>query len=446
MTIVYGYFLFNRLLILRFKKTGCYNNRYLAWVIKQILIPFIISLSAVIGTMPLTIYYYGYLPIVSVIVNIFIIPMIGFILILGLFLLLMPGYWDVTLFFIKGVANLINLSVGFLYKITSSINKFSLASIDTPKPPVIVILLIIIVLYLVIFVKRKYLRNILLYLGIIITLIMIISSIKLRTNSIRLTVLDVGHGDAIHLRFPNGNCMLIDGGESSIYKDYGREVVIPFLKQERSLNLQYVVLSHPHKDHLGGLIEVLKVASIDTIILSSYPYNTILFKSFLALAKRKKIYLRYVSCGDQLYPDVNCRIYVLHPSDEFSDTYNFSGSECNNSSIVLKIKYGENSILLTGDIEKDAERSLLKYKDFLESEVLKVAHHGGINSCMMDFLNKVNPLVAVISVGGKNRFNQPADLTLNRLHMVSTAVLQTCNQGAVVLEVGAKEIKKVNWR
>jgi competence protein ComEC len=442
LSIFYGYIIFARFFSRYFKATGRLgNNRYLLWLLKWIWIPFFISLSAIIGTLPLTVYYYGYLPIVAVIVNIFIIPLIGFILISGFFLLMLS---NISLFFTQGVASLINISVKYLYSIIHTISTFPLAAVDLPKPPLIIIVMIIISLYLVISVKRKYRLPAILFTGIII-IITVIAGFKIR-NELRVTFLDVGHGDAIHLRFPNGNSLLIDGGESSFYCNYGKNTVIPFLKQECGLHLKYVVLSHPHKDHLSGLMEVLQVAAIDTIVLSPYPYHTRLYKNLLVLCKRKRIPIRYVSRGDQLYPDPGCRVYILHPSREFSNAYDFGGTECNNSSVVLKIQHGENGILLTGDIEKDAEMSLLHYGDFLECEVLKVAHHGGGNSSTIDFLHYVNPLVAVISVGKKSRFNQPADLTLDRLRMVSTATLQTCHEGAVVLEVGDKEIKKIDWR
>ena len=352
---------------------------------------------------------------------------------------------SISLFFAAGIANLIHLCTTFLYNSIGFINQFSFASVDIPKPPLIFILFILIAIYLSVTLKRKYRTLIFLYL-IIILVVLGFSSFNRDNNTIKLAFLDVGQGDAIYTRFPNGNIMLIDGGESSIYQDHGKRTVLPFLKHEGKLHVKYMVASHPHKDHISGLIEIIKTISVDTVVISPYRFNTVLYKDFLSWCRKKHIPIRYVKRGDQLYPDPDCRVYVLHPSSEFSVARGYSGTECNNSSIVLKIQYGDNGILLTGDIETGAEESLTTYGEFLECEVLKVAHHGGIHSSSMDILNYIQPIIGIISVAKKSRFNQPAALPLDRLRSVCQSIILTSEDGAAVFIINRKEIKRINWR
>ena len=159
----------------------------------------------------------------------------------------------------------------------------------------------------------------------------------------------------------------------------------------------------------------------------------------------KEIPIRYVGKGNQLYPDSSCRVYILHPSDEFVEEHDYSGEECNNSSIVMKIQYGENGILFTGDAEKDAENAYTGYGDFLESELIKTGHHGSKTSSSQKMLDFTSPLAAVISVAEKNKFKHPSPVTLEKFEYNQTKPFLTSTNGAVKFKISQNEIKLIHW-
>ena len=281
---------------------------------------------------------------------------------------------------------------------------------------------------------------------IVLVFISIFPERALRHQELQVVFLDVGQGDAAFLRFPNQHTMLIDAGDRSSQWDEGEKTVLPFLQSNNSLHLNYLVGSHAHNDHIGGFLSLVNSVSIDTLVLSRYYYNSILFKQLLETAKEKNIPIKNVGRGDMLSPDSTCRVYVLHPDSTYSKPKNFQGKECNNSSIVLKVQYGNNSILFTGDLEKSGEQPLLQYEYFLESEILKVGHHGSYTSTSTDLLNKVQPLVAMISVAKKNKFHHPSPMTLGRLENYGIKTYQTSRGGAIIFSIGTENITKINWK
>jgi len=153
-----------------------------------------------------------------------------------------------------------------------------------------------------------------------------------------------------------------------------------------------------------------------------------------------------VSRGDQLYPDSLCRVYVLHPDSIFSQAQTRNGAECNNSSIVLKVQYGENSILFTGDLETRGERPLIGFGPFLESEIIKIGHHGSSTSTSLNLLKRTNPMVAIISVAHKNKFKHPSPKTILRLRENGIRTYLTSKEGALIFRISPRDITKIAWR
>jgi competence protein ComEC len=228
--------------------------------------------------------------------------------------------------------------------------------------------------------------------------------------------------------------------------DQGSKTVLPFLQSVSALHINYLVGSHAHNDHIGGFLALINAISIDTLVLNGYQFNSKLYTSLLTLAKDKNIPVKTVFKGDVLSPDPSCRVYVLHPDSNYIRAETFSGAECNNSSVVLKVQYGVNSILFMGDLEKTGEQPLLQYDYFLESEVLKIGHHGSSTSSSDALLEKVNPLVALISVAKKNKFRHPSPRTLERLRRHGIQTYQTSREGAVLFTIGPEKITKIVWK
>jgi competence protein ComEC len=279
----------------------------------------------------------------------------------------------------------------------------------------------------------------------ILVLIFILSVSSKRHLDLEVAFLDVGQGDAAFLRFPNQQTMLIDAGNRSFQWDQGEKTVLPFLQSVNALHINYLVGSHAHNDHIGGFLAIIGATSIDTLVLNGYQFNSNLFTRLLEIAKEKNIFIKTVRRGDILSPDPTCRVYILHPDSNYSISENFHGVECNNSSIVLKVQYGDNSLLFTGDLEDSGEKPLLQYDHFLESEILKIGHHGSSTSTSDKLLEKVNPLVALISVARKNKFRHPSPGTLEKLRRRGIKAYQTSLEGAVIFRIGPKKITKIVW-
>jgi competence protein ComEC len=276
--------------------------------------------------------------------------------------------------------------------------------------------------------------------------IYLICTLERSREKIQAAFLDVGQGDAGCLIFPNRHLIIIDAGDKVGEWDSGQNTVLPYLKSVGNLHAQYAVLSHPHDDHIAGFYSLLQIVELDTLIISRYHYPSQIYSELLSLCRRRDIFIRYVEKGDCLYPDPSCRVYILHPDSSYTALTGNDGATCNNNSIVLKVQYGQNGILYLGDLQKEAEESILFYDNFLECEILKAAHHGAANATSVNLLNEVQPLCAVISVARKNKFNHPSPHTLDRLNDQRIRTYQTSQQGAVIFEIGMENIKKIDWR
>ncbi|MEE9117405.1 MAG: DNA internalization-related competence protein ComEC/Rec2 [Calditrichia bacterium] len=442
LSIIYGYDKLNQLLpVNSYIEEKRRKYQWLTFFRKWIWMSFLVSLAAVIGTSPLTLYYYGMFPVYALLANLIVIPLTGIIVFLSLFLLFIGVLSDILS---SGIALMIQFVNQGLQLLVDSIANLPFALFLTPIPTLTQIGIMYLLTALVLNIRKKTKLKILMM--FILVLIFIISIKSAGRPDLQVAFLDVGQGDAAFLRFPNQQTMLIDAGNRSFQWDQGDKTVLPFLQSISALHINYLVGSHAHNDHIGGFLALVNAISIDTLVLSGYQFNSKLYTSLLALAKDKNIPVKTVFKGDMLSPDPSCRVYVLHPDSNYIRMETFSGAECNNSSVVLKVQYGVNSILFTGDLEKTGEQPLLQYDYFLESEILKIGHHGSSTSTSKALLEKVNPLVALISVAKKNKFRHPSPKTLERLRRYGIQTYQTSREGSVLFTIGPEKITKIVWK
>jgi len=256
---------------------------------------------------------------------------------------------------------------------------------------------------------------------------------------LKVWFLDVGQGDGAVLITPQKKVVLIDAGpgETSLDNfDAGEEVVIPFLHSLGVKKIDYVVASHAHLDHIGGLISVFREFKIGVVYDSGFNYPSYTYERFLKVIKAKKIKYKIIKRGDKLKWDKYLKIDVLSPPPKLFR----GGSDCNDNSIVLKIKYNNISILFTGDAERRAELKMIsKYKNRLEATVLKVGHHGSYTSTVDKFLYYVLPEVAVISCGRNNRFGHPHKSVLRRLQKYGVKIYRTDLMGNIFFKTDGKK-------
>jgi competence protein ComEC len=238
---------------------------------------------------------------------------------------------------------------------------------------------------------------------------------------LEVVCLDVGQGDAIFLKSPDGYTVLVDGGAEGM----GRSRVLPYLRRNNLRRLNLVIGTHGHADHLGGLDEVLQRIPANTLYLPRQ--GNVITRQFLRKITKLPINRKFPKNGERLRLGKYTVIRML--------TFPYATNE-NDRSIVLLISYGKYRTLLTGDLGVEGEEFLARrYPQVLKATVLKVGHHGSDYASGWRWLSQVKPRVGVISVGAGNRHGHPGRGTLNRLHSLGTALYRTDRQGTIRIRI-----------
>jgi competence protein ComEC len=253
-------------------------------------------------------------------------------------------------------------------------------------------------------------------------------------KDLEIVFLDVGQGDCSFIKTPSGVTILIDAGGSPYWLgedayDPGESVVVPYLKSRGITTLDYVIVTHPHGDHFGGMFAVLKDLKVKSFIDNGYTEGDPNYKDLLDIVDKRNIPYEQIKEGDVIEIDKDVVIKVFYPLQK-----GFLFSDTNNSSIVFKLIYKNFSVLFTGDAEIDLENYLVnKHKKELSSTVLKVPHHGSRTSSSVKFIKTVNPQVAVIMCGRKNFFGHPHNETVSRYNKLSIDLYITAQEGNVIV-------------
>ncbi|MDD1693872.1 MAG: lamin tail domain-containing protein [Methanoregula sp.] len=246
------------------------------------------------------------------------------------------------------------------------------------------------------------------------------SSLVQGTNGdLQAYFLDVGQGDSSVILFKD-KVILIDAGEV----DQG-DTVVSDLKKLGVTKIDLLVATHPHSDHIGGMQKVLSNFDVGKVLDSGMPTTSSLYEHFLETIHKKKISYLVAEQGQTIDLDPSLRILVLSPPKERI------GDDLNTNSIVLRISYGTVNLLYTGDATTAAEDAMEKTGYPLDAQVLKVGHHGSSGASSAPFLGRVEPEVAVISVGKDNDYGHPHKETLERLKATGPVVYRTDNDGTV---------------
>ena len=241
---------------------------------------------------------------------------------------------------------------------------------------------------------------------VVVAILVWLTAATMPDDNLHISFLDVGQGDAILIQ-RGSQQVLVDGGPSpqAIALALGEE--IPFW--DRTIDL--VILTHPHTDHITGLVEVLHRYKVNQVLYPALDFKSDIYDEWLRLLKEKNIKYTPAQAGQQIKLG-EVKIDVLNPSIPFlTDTE----SDVDNNGVVLRLERGEVRFLLTTDIMWEAESELITHRTNLTSTVLKVGHHGSATSTTTEFLAVVNPQLAVISVGKDNSFGHPSAEVVGRL-------------------------------
>lgn len=268
-------------------------------------------------------------------------------------------------------------------------------------------------------------------------------TVKDDANALHVSVLNVGQADATLIQY-NGKNMLIDTGDVD-----SRDALVKQLKDKKVKTLDIVLITHPHGDHLGGMAALFKAFPIKQIYDNGQPANTAMYKNYLKNIKAKNIAYKSLKKGDTITLGDTVQFAVLSPEKPFTKDNTQGVSESgltNNNSIVCKMTYGTFSMMFTGDAQKEAEEQILKqYKgEQLQSNVLKVGHHGSKTSSSPAFVAAVKPSDATISCGVNNQYKFPHKPTLDTLKKYHVNVYRTDKDGmiSIISDGSSYEIKK----
>ncbi len=246
--------------------------------------------------------------------------------------------------------------------------------------------------------------------------------------------LNVGQGDAILIRTPNGKNILIDGGPDRKILAELKEVM-PFFDN----TVDYMMFTHPDKDHFEGLIHVLKKYPVKQILFTGVYKNNYLSNAFFKAAREKNIKITVVDEKSDISLADGTTIDIVFP---FHQTL-AAQKATNNSSLIINIIYGNNKILLTGDSEIDTEEKLLAASSKIDADILKVGHHGSKTSSSMDFLKVVTPKYSVIEVGKDNQYRHPHQSTLENLKKMGSKIFRTDLDGRIEFIMSKTGIIKI---
>jgi len=245
-------------------------------------------------------------------------------------------------------------------------------------------------------------------------------------GSLEITFLDIGQGDATFMTFPDGTQMLVDCAvDARILEALGR--VMPFYDK----TIDYVLITHPDKDHYGGCIDVFDRFDVGDVIYTGKEKDNVFYDSFVdAMSDEDEAYTRINS--ERMWTFGDAELHFLYPDHDVVG----GGDDPNDTSIVLKIAYAGTSIIMTGDAEVSLEKHLIdRYADGLDADILRVGHHGASNASTQEFLDAVTPEHAVISAGIDNTYGHPTARTLKKLARVGATIWRTDLQGDILVTV-----------
>lgn len=237
--------------------------------------------------------------------------------------------------------------------------------------------------------------------------------------------IDVGQGDSEFIELPDGTTMLIDAGTA----DYG-ETVVDYIKDLGYKKIDYLIGTHPHADHIGGMQKVVKSFDIGSVYMPKASTNTKTYENLLTEIKNKGLKIKTAKAGVSIISENDLKVDILAPNSSKYD-------ELNNYSAVVKITYKNNKFLYTGDAEKLSEDEI---KADVSADVIKVGHHGSTSSSSKNFVKNVSPKYAVICVGKDNTYGHPKDSIIKRWENIGAKILRTDEDGSITITSDGKNI------
>ena len=397
----------------------------------------LVSVLAIAGTTPIVLYHFNQTSVVGVAANILLVPLVGFVAVpLGLAVsaaamlvgeAAAPALWLVVQVVQLGLA------------IIDFFSGLSFAAVKTVTPSLLEVSLYYLAGWALLNLRKS--KPALWALAAVLVLAagdgFYWSYQRFWRDSLTITAIDVGQGGATLLELPGGTVILYDGGgfSDNRFFDMGQRVVAPLLWRRKIATVDMLVLSHPNSDHLNGLIYIARHFGARELWTNGDVNDTRGYRELKAVCREKKISVRQLDAGSPPQVFGKTRLTVLHPPAGYSNRSAAAGqADLNNGSLVIEVGFGRTDFLLTGDIMKEAEKSLVeRTAGDLASTVLFAPHHGSKTSSSEGLIDAVQPAVVVISAGAGNRFGFPHAEVLDRYRAAGSRILTTAAQGAITI-------------
>ena len=393
-----------------------------------------LTISANIFIIPIMIYNFHTISGSFIISNICASWLLGIIIILEFISLCIP---------IKLLYMILDLLIMMLRKIAEICANIPFAQMYVPRYAIF----FVIVIYILIFCRkskcRKYVYS---FLTIGVSILLIVNFTDVYQDRMRINFIDVGQGDSCLIRYKGTNIMIDSGGSLSKNKDgksydIGENVLNNYLLNRGITRLDYIMASHFDEDHSQGFVFLLKNMKVKNVIISEQYKTSSIYEQFKQICKNQNIQIIYVRSGDEIRIK-DLAFKILHPKSKENQ---ISENPLNNNAIVCMVKYKNRRILFTGDIEKVAENEMVKeYTNGLKADILKVGHHGSKTSTTKEFLDLINPSVALIGVGQNNKFGHPNEDVIKRLEEKNIQIYRTDEMGEISVIIDKNGKIKIN--
>lgn len=400
------------------------------------------TLSAQIFVTPVLLYYFNGISVFSFFINLFSLPLAALLVPLG-FLTGMTGL--ISLLAAKIIAQVCGFFLWLILHAATTISSLPYSFLECARPSIPTMAGYYMLIFY--FAQRQIFQKFIPALSPSRAALMgfILFALPAGENAVsphplKVIFFDIGQGDSILIQTPERATILIDGGGYETRKrsfNPGESTLLPYMKRQGIKQLDLVVLTHPHKDHLEGLLSVLRERRIKQFLYSSLECKELFCRELQEILKKKKIKTIKAVRGMTFLSGQNIKLTVINPPVKH---YTGTHSDIDNNSVALHFTYKNARFLFPGDIFSEAEESILKSGYVFDANVLKVPHHGSRNSSTPPFLRYVRPEIAVISCGRHNVFHHPSLQTLKNLQHEGARVFRTDIQGAVTVETDGSKI------
>lgn len=400
------------------------------WAKKWLFTPLAVSMAAQIFTAPFLAWHFHRVPLISLVANLLVVPLTGLVLALGLALAILHPLGGWLAWPLAASAWLASSAMLGLVSFFGSLKVGTVAWPTVTAPQMMIYLGLLTLPFLWGRAGKPRLA--------IIALVMLGANLLVWQKALagppglKVIFMDVGQGDCSLVELPNGSRLLIDAGMKSPGRDSGRQVIIPFLRSRGISRLDGVIISHGDADHCGGLEYLASRIKIDRLWVGGHPARQDVFRRAMAAVASSGIRVDTIKGYDTLEGIWPARGFVYSREDSVEDG--------NESSLILYLQYGHTSLLFPGDMGPELEEILLHQGLMKDCRVLKVPHHGARSNNPAWLVERLRPQLAVISVGGNNRFGHPAPEALENYAACGAKIFRTDRNGAVMMESDGEDI------